>query len=134
MRTRQTPTIGSIQQYGAGRVVLTKIGNREGKHAAQFSKTVVAPFLPCMDKNFCIGLSSEAMTEVRKAFAKFAIVIQFAVEDYCYVAELIPNGLVSAGQINDAQTPHAESKRRRAWIIEEEAFAVRSTVSHCGGH
>ena len=69
-----------------------------------------------------------------KGFAQLAIVVELAVEEDSYVVGFIPDGLIAAGQIDDAEAAHAEGQARGARFVEEKTFAVGSAVSQSGGH
>ncbi len=69
-----------------------------------------------------------------QALAQFAIVVELAVEDYSDVFGFVPEGLVSAGQINDAQPAHPQGESWRAPIANQKSFFIRATVAHRCGH
>ena len=74
------------------------------------------------------------MAAERKPLAQFAIVIQLAVEEDGNVLGFVPNGLVAARKIDDAQTAHAEREPWRACIACEKTFLIGTAVAHHGGH
>ena len=66
--------------------------------------------------------------------AQIPVVIQLAVENYRDVASFIPNGLVAAGQVDNAQPPHPQSQSWRARFVHQKAFAIRPAMRHGRGH
>ena len=74
------------------------------------------------------------MTAKRQALAQVAIVIQFAIEDDRDVFGFVPGGLVTAGQIDDAQPAHPQSKSRRPRLTNKKAFFIRAAMAHRRGH
>src|SRR5712675_598896 len=74
------------------------------------------------------------MPQAAEPFAKLTIVIQLAVENHGHIACLIPNWLLAAGQVDDAQASHSQNESRRARIVNQEAFAVRTAMTHRRGH
>ena len=97
-------------------------------------ETIFAPLFPGVDENFGVGLGGEAVATEKKGFAQLAIVVKLAVEEDGYVPGFIPNGLISAGQIDDAETAHAEGQARDARLVEEKTFTVGAAVLQSGGH
>jgi hypothetical protein len=87
-----------------------------------------------MYENFRVRLRGKSMPQCTKPFAKLAIVIQLTVENDGHIACFIPNWLLAAGQIDDAQASHTESESRRSPIANQEAFAVRTAMTHRRGH
>jgi hypothetical protein len=52
-------------------------------------------------------LSGEKVAREREPLPNFAVIIKFAVKDYANGVGFIPNGLMSAGEIDDAEAAHA---------------------------
>src|SRR5712664_3645426 len=87
-----------------------------------------------MNENFRVRLRDEAVTAERQALAQVAIVVQLAVEDDRDVLGFVPGGLVTAGQINDAQPAHPQCKSWRPRITGKKAFFIRTAMLHRRGH
>jgi len=69
-----------------------------------------------MNQNLRVRLRGEAVAAKRQALAQIAIVVQLAVEDDRDVLGFVPEGLVAAGQIDNAQPAHPQCETRRARI------------------
>ncbi len=69
-----------------------------------------------------------------QGFAQLAIVIKLAVENYGDIVGFIPDGLVAAGQVNNAEAAHAQRQAGDARFIEKKSFAIGTAMDHRGGH
>ena len=69
------------------------------------------------------------MPQRNQPLAQFAIVINFAVENDSDVFRFVPRGLMTAGQVDDAQAPHAERKSRCSRIVDEKSVFVRTAMA-----
>src|SRR5215470_14553927 len=69
-----------------------------------------------------------------QAFAEFAVVVQFAVEDDSYIASFIPDGLLAAREINDAEPPQAQCQAGRARIVHKKSVFVGAAMAHGRSH
>ena len=117
-----------------GGVALAEIEQRECEHAAQFGQRIFPPLFPGVNQNLRVRLRGKPMAAERKPLAQFAIVVQLAVEEDGDVLGFVPNGLVAARKIDDAQTAHAEREPRRARIACEKTFLIGAAMAHRGGH
>src|SRR5450755_3787082 len=115
-------------------MAIAQVEQGESEHAAQLVEAIFAPLFPGMDENFGVGLSGEAMAAEKQSFAQLAIVVELTVEEDGCVVSFIPDGLIAAGQIDDAEAAHAEGQARGARIVEKKTFVVGSAVLQGGGH
>src|SRR5580704_3842143 len=111
-----------------------QIKQSESKHTAKFGETLLAPFFPGMHEDFGVGLGGKAMAAEGQGFAHLAVVVQFAVKNYSDIVSFVPNGLLTAGQIDNGQAAHAQSQTGGAGFVHEEALAIGTAVRHSGGH
>ena len=74
------------------------------------------------------------MPAERQALAQFTIVVQLAVEHDGDIARLIPDRLVAADQVDDAEPPNAQCQAHCSRISGEKALIVRTTMAHRGSH
>jgi hypothetical protein len=88
--------------------MLAQIEQCKGKHAPQLIQQILAPLFPAVDQDFRVRLCAELMPRKFQALANFAVVIQLAIKDHRHIALFVPNRLMPAGQINDAQPPHPQ--------------------------
>ena len=113
--------------------MLTKVEDGQSKHAAKFGEALFAPLFPGVHENFGVRLGIELMAEQLQPIAEFAVVVKLAIENSSDVLRFIPKRLMAAGEINDTETPHAQSEAGSPGI-DKEAFVVRTTMAHGGGH
>ena len=102
----------------------TRIPYGEGKHAAKFADTLLAPFFIGMDDNFGVGVRAEFVPEAFEALAQLPEIIDFTVEDNSNIADFVENGLVAAGKIDDAEAAHPQRRGRR----DQESVFVRPSM------
>jgi hypothetical protein len=95
---------------------------------------IFAPLFPTVNEDFGIRVGRKAMTREREALTKFTIVVKFPVEDHADVVRFIPNRLVTARQVDDAEATHGESGSGAAWIVREKPVFVGTAMKHAGGH
>ena len=74
------------------------------------------------------------MAAERQAVAQFAVVIQLTVKYDRNVFGFVPDGLMAAGQVDDAQPTNSQSEAGRARFAQEKSFLVRAAVTHGCGH
>jgi hypothetical protein len=111
-----------------------QIEKSEGKHPTEFGEAIFAPFFPGVYEDFSVGLRGEAVAAQLQRVAELAVVVKFTIEDYGDVAFFVPDGLMAAGQIDDAEAAHSESEAGSARFVEEEAFFIGATMEKRGGH
>src|SRR6185437_10148458 len=73
-----------------------------------------------------VAVRLEAMPACDQVSAQVLIAVNFSVEDHPDGAVFVRDRLVSRGQIDNAEPPHADA----AWPIDMEAFIVRSAVAY----
>src|SRR5437867_4730518 len=83
-----------------------------------------------MDDGFCVAVGTIAMPALFQSCAQFGVIVDFAVEDDPNCAGLVAEGLVAAGDVNDAEAAHSDG----GWSIGIYAFVVRATMGHGGAH
>ncbi len=89
-----------------------------------------SPLLVGMHHYFGIGIRLEAMSQGFQSGAQFAEIINFSVEDYRKGSRLIPDRLVAARKIDDAEAAHSQGDGRG----DENSFGVRATMMHGREH
>ena len=115
-------------------MALAKVEQGKGEHAAEFGEAVFAPFLPGVYEDFGIGLRGETMAAEDEAFTKLAIVVKFAVENNGDVVIFVPNGLMAAGKVDDAEAAHAQRETGSPGLGQQETFFIRTAMKHGRGH
>ncbi len=99
------------------------VPDREGEHAVQAGRTVLAPLGIRPENDLGIAVGNEMMTERLQLLAQFRVVVDGAIEDQCESGRVIAHGLRGTfRQVDDRQSP--VSQRDRA--VEPGAAAVRS--------
>src|SRR6266849_10497013 len=87
-----------------------------------------------MDENFRVRSCGQSVPAQSKALAQFTVIVKFAVEEDCDVSRFVPDRLIPAGKINDAQPPHPQREPRRARLAHKKALCVRAAMPHSRGH
>src|SRR5258708_1768184 len=86
----------------------TSIPQSEGKHPAEFTQALFAPFFIGMDDDFSVGTRAKHMTARFESATQFLVVIDLPVEDNRDVACFVEYGLAPSGKVNDAETAHSK--------------------------
>ena len=60
--------------------------------------------------------------------AQLQIVVQLAVKNDSYVSPFVPNGLLAARKVDDAQTPQCKRQPWGARIIDQKSVALRPAM------
>ena len=115
-------------------VTLAQIEERKRKHSAQLVERVFAPLFPGVDENFRVGLRRKAVSAEDQALAQITVTVQLTVEYHRDVFGFIPDGLVTAGQIDNAEPAHAQSEPGGTGFAQEEPFFIRAAVAHRRAH
>src|SRR5208337_648156 len=84
----------------------------EGKHTSELVNTIRSKVLVEMDDDFRVGIGPETVAPGFQLFSKFAKVVDLPVEHHPYGSILIEDRLLSAGQVNNSQAAHAQSRTR----------------------
>jgi hypothetical protein len=79
----------------------------DGKHAFQLTYRVKPISMEQLQHDFCIRIGLEGIAIGLKVLAQRSVVVNFTVQDDSD-SILGPHGLMSAGQIDDAESPHTE--------------------------
>ena len=77
-----------------------------------------------MNDRFGIAVCVEGMTELLQLFAKLAVVVNLAVENYPGSAILIVDWLVAALDVDDREPAHSQA----GWTTEIETIIVRAAM------
>src|SRR5258708_1563018 len=99
---------------------LLTVPNRECEHAAQVLNAIAAVLFVKMNDGFGIAIGAIAVAALLQFLAQFGVIVDFAVEDNPNCAVFVAERLVPAGDINDAQTAHADC----GWPVGINAFIV----------
>jgi hypothetical protein len=83
-----------------------------------------------MNDDFGVAMRVELVTTVHELLAQFSEIIDFAVKNDPNAAIFVVNGLMPAGEINDAQPSHPQAPRAK----RVDTFVVRTTVNDGGAH
>src|SRR5919108_1851137 len=106
------------------------VPDREAEHAAQPLDASRPQLLVEVDDRFGIARGAEDVALLLELVPELAIVVDLAVEHDPDGGVLVRHGLLAAGQVDDAQTAHAE----RHTVSEIDAFLVRSAMDHDAAH
>src|ERR1700681_1131914 len=109
------------QQKASGSLVV----NRECEHAAQLLNTLRPILFVKMNNRFRIAAGGESMAAGLQLGIQLLKVVDFAVEDDRYSLVFVEDWLVPARNIDDAETPHAQSDA----ALYKDTFVVWSTVN-----
>ena len=110
--------------------LLASIPDRKGKHAAQVLYAVAPIFFVQMNDGFGVAVGAVDVPAGIQAFAEFLVVVDFAVEDDPYVSGFVTDGLVSGGDVNNAQAAHANADR----AVGKNAVIIGAAVRHFRAH
>src|SRR6185312_4171116 len=117
------------QEHPTPRAVI----DREGKHAIEPRRQILAPFGIAMDEDFRIRMIGAEARPARLEFgAKLAMIVDLAVEDDADALVRVPHRLRAAGDIDNRKPAMAEIDAR--WWIGIEAFAVRAAMRERPNH
>src|ERR1041385_2462112 len=83
-----------------------------------------------MDDRLCIAVGAVAMPERLQRSSELGMIVDFAIEDDPDCAGLIADRLMSAGNINNAETAHSNADR----AIRINALVIRPTMCHRATH
>src|SRR5262249_46222310 len=89
---------------------------------------------PGVNENFGVGLGGKAVPSRGQLIAELAIVVQLAVKDDRNISRFIPNRLVAAGQVNDAEPPDSQAETRRTRLIQQKSVFVCTSMLEGRGH
>src|SRR5690242_2859777 len=87
-----------------------------------------------MDQDLRVGLRGKAVPAQDQALTQLAVAVQLAVEDDGDVLGFVPDGLLAAGEVDNAQPAHPQSKARRARLVKEESFFIGTAMAQGRGH
>jgi hypothetical protein len=102
------------------------VPNCQCKHAAQMFWTFGAIFVISVDDRFGIAVSVKSVTQRFQLFAKFAIVINLAVENDPGRAIGIVDRLMAAFEIDNRQPAHRQADS----LAEIESIVIGSTMTN----
>src|SRR5579875_1588257 len=86
------------------------VPQREDKHTAQVRHAFVTVFLIGMYNHLSVAIRRKLMPARLQALFERLIVINFAIEDDQYALILIENRLMAPRQVDNRETPHAQSR------------------------
>ena len=118
-------SVARQQQTPAARVI-----DRESKHAAQLLNTIASHLLVEMDDHFCVAVSVENVTAAFEIRTKLGEVVNFSVVDDTDGFVFVENRLVTSGEVDDAQPPHAQARA----VLYENAFVIGSAMNNALTH
>ena len=91
-----------------------RVPDRDGKHAVEPLQAVRAPFLIGVQNDLGVAARAEDMPFRLQLRPEIAEVVQLAVEDDAARPVFVPNRLLPARKVDDAQPPHPEEDRAAA--------------------
>src|SRR5215469_1838112 len=103
---------------------------RKSEHSPQLADTFRLIFLIGMDDHFGIAVCGETVATFLEFCSQFTEVVNFSVENNPDRFVFVVNRLVSAGQVDDAQSPHSQGDV----ISNEYALVVRPSVENRLAH
>ena len=109
---------------------LRHFGDRKREHAAQFGDGMFAPLFIGVDDYFGIRARQESVAFVFQFLAQFAEIVNFAVVDDGKRTGFVPDGLRTAGKINDAEAARASDY---GWGDENSLF-IGAAMNDGGEH
>src|SRR5271157_314049 len=83
-----------------------------------------------MNNDFGVGVGIEAMAAAFELGAEFGKVVNFAVENDPCVAVFVEDGLMSSGEVDDAEAAHAETSA----VGDVETLVVGAAVHDLVAH
>src|SRR5438552_1213003 len=86
-----------------------------------------APLFIAMDDHLGVGIRSKLMALFLQLCSQFSVIVNLAVEDDPHRFFCVRHRLMTAGEIDDRQSPEAQTNRP----VDEEAFIIRSTSAFC---
>ena len=109
LRAKHDPVAGAVQveRFDAETVageqhrLAPRVPGREGEHAAKAGDEGLAFLFVTVDEHLGVRLRGKAVPPAFQPGAKFAVVVDFAVEDDLNRAVLAAHWLGAAGQVND---------------------------------
>ncbi len=106
------------------------VPDRHAEHPAQIFHKICAFLFVEMDNRFGIGFRAEVVAGFFEPLAQLLEIINFAVQNYPDRAVFIRHRLVAAGNVDDAEAPHAE--RHAAAVIKAIVIgaAMRDDAAH----
>src|SRR3989442_3739261 len=92
--------------------------------------TVGSVLIVSMNDGFCVAFFIKGVAKLLQLFAKFAVVIDLAIESNPGSALLIGDRLLAAFQIDDRQPSHAQAHT----LVEVEAVIIRAAMFYRLAH
>src|SRR5262249_50446819 len=89
---------------------LPPIPDGEGEHAVEAAQALGPPFLVGVQDHLGVAARAEDVAAGLQLGAQVEEVIQLAVVDDAASPVLVPNGLLAAGQVDDAEAANAEEE------------------------
>jgi hypothetical protein len=112
--------VASQQQAAAAFVV-----ESESEHATQLGYAVGAHFFVEVDNGFGVTIRDEAVAAAFEIGTKFLEVVDLAIEDDPDGTVFIEDGLMTAGNVDNAEAGHAEA----GTILREDALIVGAAMN-----
>src|SRR5437667_9916358 len=87
---------------------MPKVVQGESEHSAQFTEAIRTIGFVCMDYDFRIGVSVKNMSLSLEFPAQLKEIIDLAIEHHPYSSIFVMNGLLTTGNVNNAEPTHAQ--------------------------
>src|SRR4029077_6069742 len=101
-----------------------RIPKGDGKHSPEPAKTVLAEFFVQVNDRLGIRVRRKVMAAALQFTPQFGVVVDFAVQHDPEPAILVRNGLMAAGQVDDAESPEPEANA----FATIDALVVRAAM------
>src|SRR5579862_8786183 len=130
------PSQGIAERLHAGAVARHEqalpagVPDREREHTVQPSHHIDAVLLVEMDEHLGVAARGKAVAGELQLATQGVMVVNLAVEDDGNRAVLVGNRLVTPGNVDDAQTPHAQRYAWRNKIAIRIGTAMRYGIAH----
>ena len=106
--------------------LLFLVPDREGKNAIEMVQAVDSPFFISMQNDLCIRTGLEYMAVFFEFFTQFDKIIDLAIEDNRHAVIFVCDRLVTALQVNDAETAMSEANL----TADIKPFPIRPTMTN----
>src|SRR5262249_37826942 len=102
----------------------------ECEHAPKVVNAFASMLFVEVNNRFCIRIGPVSVAALLESLTQLRMVINFAIEDDPNGPIFVAEGLVSAGDVNNAEPAHPDG----GWAVGIYAFIVWAAVRHGGAH
>src|SRR5213594_659950 len=87
---------------------MSKVIQCKGEHSAQPVDTIRTVGFVCMDYDFRIGVCIKRVSLRLQFTAQLKEIVNLAIENHPYASIFVMNGLLTTGNVNNAEPTHAQ--------------------------